>query len=141
MFICVSCGNALDFEVNVWAPVTVDAMTGPVSIAMEVDPRRYEFSCRCTNCSRSDIRNLRLITPRNLVNEIARATYRDVRCPVQATRLAKEWFLEHAPHFASWMADEIVGDVLVASEVFRRIPEAEVIVEEDMDETPLIDAE
>lgn len=140
MFICMTCGNALDFEVNVWAPVTVDSMDGPAGISMEVYPRRHDFSVRCTNCTRSDVRNMHLITPRNLVNEIARAVCQDVRCPVRATRLAKEWFLEHAPHFAAWMEDEIVGDVLIASETFRRIPESEEIVDEEMDETPLIHA-
>lgn len=140
MFICMSCGNALNFEVNVWASVTVDSMEGPASIVTEVHPRRHDFSVRCTNCMRSDIRNMHLITPRNLVNEIARVAYPDVRCPVRATRLAKEWFLEHAPHFAAWMEDEVVADVLIASETFRRIPEAEEIVDEDMNETPLVHA-
>ena len=137
MFFCLSCGNALEFEVSVWTPVTVDSMTGPIHVSMELDPSRYDFAVRCYKCARSDVRNLRLVTPRNLVNEIARTRYRDILCPVSAIHLAREWFLTTVPHLSSWMEDESVGGVLIGAETFRRIPAVEDPAEEEADDSLL----
>ena len=118
MFICLNCGNGIEFEIQAWVPVNIVSLSVPITGCIEIEFNNLMYPVRCRMCDRSDIRNLGHITPRQLINEIAHRHFRSVHCPVEAARHAKRWFKCNAPNLSGWLESEITGEVMVNSETF-----------------------